>query len=56
MKRDRRAVVFLVFAAMCFVLLPLAEPSFRWVCTTTGVTYVLLAIASALDARSRSRL
>ncbi len=52
---DRRSVVFLIFAAMCFALLPVAEPQFRWVCTTTGITYVVLAVASALDARSRAR-
>jgi hypothetical protein len=54
--RDRRALVFLVFAVICFALTPVAEPEFRWVCTTFGVIYVLLALASALAARSRSRL
>lgn len=51
----RRAVIFLVFAAACFLLLPAAEPQFRWVCSATGATYVVLAAASALDARSRAR-
>jgi hypothetical protein len=53
---DRRALVFVVFAAICFALVPLAEPEFRWVCITTGITYVLLAVGSALNSRSRSRL
>jgi hypothetical protein len=53
--RDRRAAVFLVFAALCFLLIPVAEARFDWVCITFGVTYVLLSLASALDARSRSR-
>lgn len=51
----RRAFIFLVFAAACFALLPAAEPQFRWVCTTTGVTYVVLALASTLDAWSRAK-
>ena len=51
----RRALIFVVFAAICFALLPAAEPQFRWVCNTTGVTYLVLALASALDARSRAK-
>jgi hypothetical protein len=53
---DRRAVIFLVFAAVCFALTPIAEPAFRWVSITFGSIYILLALASYLDARSRSRL
>ncbi|MBA3653314.1 MAG: hypothetical protein H0W70_03885 [Actinobacteria bacterium] len=52
---DRRAGVFLVFAGMCIALAPVAEPEFRWVCVTFAAIYVLLSVASALDARSRSR-
>ena len=52
---DRRSIVFLVFAAMSFTLLPAAEPEYRWVCVVTGTAYVVLAIASALDAASRGR-
>jgi hypothetical protein len=51
----QRSVVFVVFAAACFALLPVAEAQFRWVCVTTGVTYIVLALASALDAWSRAR-
>jgi hypothetical protein len=53
--RDRRALVFLVFAAACFVLAPVAEREHRWVPIALGVVYVVLALASALDARTRAR-
>ena len=52
---DRRAIVFLIFAVVCAVLAPLAEPEHRWVAELLGVVYVVLAAASALDAWSRSR-
>lgn len=52
---DRRAIFFLVASVAAFLLVPVADPEFRWVATTVGVTYVVLALASALDARSRSR-
>jgi hypothetical protein len=55
MKRDRRAVVFLLFALVCAALTVVAEPAHRWVAEATGITYVVLAAASALDAWSRSR-
>jgi hypothetical protein len=54
--RDRRALIFVVFALVCFALTPVAEPEFRWVSITFGAVYLLLALASSLDARSRSRL
>ena len=52
---DRRAGVFLVFAAMCFLLVPVTDSDYRWVSIATAVTYVVLAAASLLDARSRKR-
>ncbi|MEY2459238.1 MAG: hypothetical protein QOG30_1068 [Acidimicrobiaceae bacterium] len=52
---DRRASVFLVFAFMCALLVPVTDNEFRWVPIATAVTYVLLAAASMLDARSRKR-
>jgi len=52
---DRRAGVFLVFAAMCLLLVPVTDDEFRWVPITTAIAYVLLAAASLLDARSRKR-
>jgi uncharacterized membrane protein YqjE len=56
MKRDRRALVFLIFAVVCALLIPVAEPAHRWVAAATGIAYLVLAAASALDAWSRSRL
>jgi hypothetical protein len=52
---DRRAGVFLIFAAMCLVLVPITDDEYRWVPIVTAVTYVVLAAASLLDARSRKR-
>jgi hypothetical protein len=52
---DRRAIFFLCAALAAFVLVPVAGADFAWVAVTVGVTYVVLAIASALDAWSRSR-
>ena len=53
--RDRRALVFLMFAVACFVLAPIAERDHRWVPIGLGAIYILLALASALDARTRAR-
>jgi hypothetical protein len=50
---DRRAVFFGGAAVVCFVLVPVADPGHRWVAVGTGVTYVVLAILSALDHWSR---
>ena len=41
---NRRAVVFLVFAGLCFALTPLAESQHRWVCVATGIVYVILFV------------
>jgi hypothetical protein len=51
--RDRRAVFFALFAAACFVLVPLAAERFRNLTTAVGVVYVVLALASYLDFRGR---
>jgi hypothetical protein len=50
---DRRAVFFALAAVACFVLVPLAEARFRNLTVVIGVVYVLLALASLLDFRSR---
>jgi hypothetical protein len=48
---DRRAVFFLVAALTCAFIVPLTDPPLRWVPEVLSVTYVLLALASYLDAR-----
>jgi hypothetical protein len=53
-RRDRRVTFFLAAAIVCFALAPLAD-EFWYVAFFTGVVYVLLALASALDSRSRRR-
>jgi hypothetical protein len=53
---DRRALVFVGFAIVCFLLVAVCPAEFRSVAVVTGITYLVLAVASALDARSRSRL
>jgi hypothetical protein len=55
MKRDRRALFFVLAAIVCMLLVPLAESEHRWVAEVTAVTYLVLAAASALDAWSRHR-
>jgi hypothetical protein len=52
---DRRAAFFLLAAALCAVMIPIAEADVRWVPELTAVTYVVLALASFLDFRSRRR-
>jgi hypothetical protein len=52
---DRRAVFFALAAVVCFLLVPVAEDRFREVTLAVAVTYVVLALASALDHRSRHR-
>lgn len=52
---DRRAVFFLIAAVLAGVLVFVAEPEHRWVAAVTSITYVILAIASALDAYGRSK-
>jgi hypothetical protein len=47
---DRRALFFLVAALACGFLVPLTDPPLRWVPAVLFVTYVLLALASYLDA------
>jgi hypothetical protein len=51
--RDRRAWFFALAAVACFALVPLAEARFRNLTTAVGAVYVILAIASYLDFRSR---
>ena len=52
---DRRAAFFLVAALACALLIPAMDDEFRWVPIATGIVYLVLALASTLDARSRRR-
>ena len=51
---DRRVAFFLGAAVLCFLLVPVADEHW-WVAAGTGAVYVLLALACALDRRSRDR-
>jgi hypothetical protein len=65
---DRRAVVFTIFGVVCLALYPLADANdgavgwhwgdtgWAWVPAVLGAVYLVLAVLSALDARSRSKL
>ena len=50
---DKRAQFFLLAAVVCFVLVPLAQEDFRRITAGVAVTYVVLALASFLDHRSK---
>jgi hypothetical protein len=50
---DKRAQFFLIAAAVCAVLVPLADDRFRNLTIAVAVTYFLLAAASWLDHRGR---
>jgi hypothetical protein len=52
---DKRAVFFLVAAVACFVLTPVADAELRWVAWGLGIIYLVLAVASWVDERSRRR-
>ena len=53
---DRRAAFFTVAAVLCLALTPIAEAKYVWVCVGLGVTYILLAVASYLDARTKAKV
>jgi hypothetical protein len=52
---DQRVSFFLGAAVLSLLLLPLAPPEFRIVCEVTAGVYVVLALLTALDRRSRQR-
>jgi len=52
---DRRGAFFLGAAAVCLALVPLSD-GYAWVSGAVGAVYVLLALASWLDARTHRRL
>ena len=52
---DRRGVSFLAAAVVCAALVPVAD-GYAWVAATVAAVYVVLALASWLDALGRRRL
>jgi hypothetical protein len=50
---DKRAQFFLLAALVCVLLVPLAQDTYREITLGVAVTYLLLALASYLDHRSR---
>ena len=52
---DRRALFFLVAAALCGSLVFVVEGDLAWVPRTVALTYVVLALASWLDWRTSNR-
>ena len=52
---DRRAAFFLAAAVVCALLVPVAD-GYAWVAALLAGVYLLLALGSWLDARSRRRL
>lgn len=52
---DHRAAFFLAAAIVCFLLVPVSN-GYALVSAGVGSVYVLLALASWLDARSQRRI
>ncbi len=52
---DRRGIFFLVAAGVCTLLIPVAETDLRFVPEWLTLIYVILAVASFLDAYSTTR-
>jgi len=52
---DRRAVFFFGAALACFALIPVGLEKYQHVAEIVGVVYLVYALLSFLDARSRSR-
>ena len=50
---DKRAQFFLLMAIVCLLLLPLAADDFQKITLGVSITYMVLALASYLDHRSR---
>ena len=52
---DRRAIFFVGAALLCLVLTAIAQEQFQEISLGVAAIYLVLAIASALDHRSRRR-
>ena len=53
--KNRRAKIFLAFSGLSLLLVEAAPEDFRWVGFTLCIAYLVLAVASWLDLRSRTR-
>jgi hypothetical protein len=53
--RDKRVPFFLVAALIVIALYYPTPPDFRWVPLTLSITYVVLALLTALDQWSKRR-
>jgi hypothetical protein len=53
---DKRARFFLLAALVCLLLIPLSDDQFRALTLGVAITYLLLALASYLDFRSRKKV
>ena len=53
---DRRALFFLISSLAGALLTPVADPEHRWVAIAVCITYLVLAVMSALDKRNRDRV
>jgi len=51
---DKRAMFFLAAAGLCVLILPVTPDAYRRVGIALVVTYLVLALASWLDYRSRA--
>ena len=52
---DRRAIFFLGAAFVCAILIPVTEQEQRWVPAGLAILYLVLAVASWADKRTRTR-
>ncbi len=52
---DKRALFFLVAAAVCAVLAPVTDSHLRWLPIALACLYLLLSAGSWLDHRSRAK-
>lgn len=53
MRFERRVIMFAVLSVVCFVLVPLADESYRRVPLFIGIVYAVLALLFLLDWLSR---
>jgi hypothetical protein len=50
---DRRAIIFIIFASLSFLLVPVSPVDFQWVGELLSIIYLILAGLSWLDNVSR---